>query len=142
LPINRLQIEDENGNMFTVPHNGNASNDDSLSGEVVVGDGRVRDIFDNDLVVRDDGVVLTKASDSGVVVMSRGVDGDAEDSRDLGNRDVKFDDHDASSDGENLGARDVVNEDAVTENTQYTTEENRSQDATNAKRNTGNASYQ
>ena len=55
---------------------------------------------------------------------------------------LKFDDHDVSSDGENLGARDVVNEDAVTENTQYTTEENRSQDATNAKRNTGNASYQ
>ena len=139
LPIKRLQIEDENGNMVTVPHNGNASNDNSLSGEVVVGDGRVRDRFDNDLVVRDDGVVLTKTSDSGVVVISRGVDGDAEDSRDLGNRDVSFDDHDVSSDGENLGSRDVVNEDAVTENTQYTTEENRSQDATNAKRNTGDA---
>ena len=38
LPIHRLQIENENGNLVTVHYNSNVLDDDSLSGEVMACD--------------------------------------------------------------------------------------------------------
>ena len=152
LPLLRLQIEDENGNL--VVHHTNIESDDHmipsvevigdapLPGDEVVNQRMVNDVVGDDggnvcdVTARNDLGSLCEVVDSNVVADECN---DVVDDADLqgevrGDRDVSFN-NDVSDDGELVGAVSM-NQDNVMTKVQCTSEENLVQGATNAENST------